>query len=410
MTGRNGSLPQLALRAWTVTTAAGAGRQALLDHLRAGRSALAPCEFLDVELDTWIGRVPEVEEVRLSAAQADYDCRNNRLAELALQQDGFVEAVSAAVRRHGAGRIGVVVGTSTSGILHTELAFRERDPDTGALPTPLHYATTHELSSAPRYLRDRLGLGGPMYAISTACSSSGKVFASAQRLIAAGLCDAVVVGGVDSLCLTTLYGFASLELTAPGPCRPGDVARDGISIGEGAGFALVEAIHGDRSAGDDSTIRVMGIGESVDAHHMSSPHPDGVGAELAMRRALAAADLRAGSVDYVNLHGTASRVNDAAEDRALTAVFGPGQACSSTKGLTGHTLGAAGIIGLAVGVLAIEHGFLPGTLNTRDIDPAFRADQLLKNRSAPVRRVLANSFGFGGNNCSLLFGRMEDEA
>ncbi|WP_372590823.1 beta-ketoacyl-[acyl-carrier-protein] synthase family protein [Guyparkeria sp.] len=400
-------MPPLALRAWTVTTAAGAGRQALLDHLRDGRSALAPCDFLDVELDTWIGRVPGIETVRLPAGLSDYDCRNNRLAELALQQDGFPEAVAAAIRRHGAGRIGVVIGTSTSGILHTELAFRERDSDTGALPTPLHYATTHELSSAPRYLRDRLGLGGPMYAISTACSSSGKVFASAQRLIAAGLCDAVVVGGVDSLCLTTLYGFASLELTSPGPCRPGDVERDGISIGEGAGFALVEAVHGDEH---DAFIRVMGVGESVDAHHMSSPHPEGAGAELAMRRALAAGDVTADSVDYVNLHGTASRVNDAAEDRALTAVFGPGQACSSTKGLTGHTLGAAGITGLAVGVLAIEHDFLPGTLNTRQLDPAFRADQLLENRPAPVRRVLANSFGFGGNNCSLLFGRAEDES
>jgi len=238
-----------------------------------------------------------------------------------------------------------------------------------------------------------------MYAISTACSSSGKVFASAQRLIAADVCDAVVVGGVDSLCLTTLYGFASLELTAAGPCRPGDVERDGIAIGEGAGLALVEADAG------DGEVCVMGVGESVDAHHMSSPHPQGAGAELAMRRALAAAGVAAPSVDYVNLHGTASRVNDAAEDHALESVFGPGQVCSSTKGLTGHTLGAAGITGLAVGVLAIEHGFLPGTLNTERVDPAFRADYLLANRVAPARRVLANSFGFGGNNCSLLIGR-----
>ncbi|MGM0516223.1 MAG: beta-ketoacyl-[acyl-carrier-protein] synthase family protein [Pseudomonadota bacterium] len=398
------ALPRLGLRAWTVTTAAGAGRQALLAALRQRRGALAPCDFLDVDLDTWIGRVPDLESVRLPDGLADYDCRNNRLAELGLAQDGFVESVAGAVRRHGAHRVGVVLGTSTSGILHTELAFRERDPVTGALPSPLHYATTHELSAAPRYVRERLGLAGPMFAISTACSSSGKVFASAQRLIATGLCDAVVVGGIDSLCLTTLYGFASLELTAAGPCRPGAPDRDGISIGEAAGFALVEADRG------DSDLCVLGVGESVDAHHMSTPHPEGRGAEIAMRRAVDAAGLSPGAVDYVNLHGTASRVNDAAEDRALGAVFGARQACSSTKGWTGHTLGAAGIVGLATGALAIEHGFLPGTLNTERVDPEFTADYLLDNRDHAPKRVMANSFGFGGNNCSLVLGRPEESA
>ncbi|QGT79568.1 beta-ketoacyl-ACP synthase [Guyparkeria halophila] len=405
----NGPLPTLALSALTVTTAAGPGKGALLDALRERRGALAPCDFLDVDLPTWIGRVAGLESVSLPSALADYDCRNNRLAELALQQDGFGEAVAAAVRRCGAHRIGVVLGTSTSGILHTELAFHERDPATGALPSPLHYATTHELSSAPRYLRKRLGLAGPTYAVSTACSSSGKVFASAQRLIAAGVCDAVVVGGVDSLCLTTLYGFASLELTSTGPCRPGDVERDGISIGEAAGFALVEPATAASDRGE-SSLCLFGVGESVDAHHMSSPHPEGKGAELAMRRALEAAGRAPDMVDYVNLHGTASRVNDAAEDRALEAVFGPGQACSSTKGWTGHTLGAAGITGLVTGALAIEHGFLPGTLNTERRDPAFSADYLLANRDMAARCVMSNSFGFGGNNCSLLFGRAEEAA
>ncbi|WP_407653299.1 beta-ketoacyl-[acyl-carrier-protein] synthase family protein [Guyparkeria halophila] len=397
-------LPRLGITALTATTPAGPGRGALLAALRDRRGALAPCDFLDVDLPTWIGRVTDLESVSLPDDLADYDCRNNRLAELGLQQDGFAEAVAAAVQRHGAGRIAVVLGTSTSGILHTELAFRERDPETGALPSPLHYATTHELSSAPRYVRQRLDLKGPVYAVSTACSSSGKVFASAQRLIATGMCDAVVVGGVDSLCLTTLYGFASLELTSTGPCRPGDAARNGISIGEAAGFALVEADRG------EAPLCLFGVGESVDAHHMSSPHPEGRGAQLAMRRALDAASLAPASVDYVNLHGTASRVNDAAEDRALEAVFGRGQVCSSTKGWTGHTLGAAGITGLVTGALAIEHGFLPGTLNTEQVDPDFTADYLLGNRDRRPTRVMTNSFGFGGNNCSLLFGRPEENA
>ena len=399
------NLPHLRIRHYTATNAAGTGNAAFLDALRQRRSGLAPCDFLDVDLDTYVGQVPGLENLPWPDDWSDWDCRNNRLAWYGLEQDGFIDSVEAAVRRYGAHRVGVVLGTSTSGILHTELAFRERDPEMGALPGPLHYATTHELSSAPRFVRERLGLKGPMYAISTACSSSGKVFANAQRLIASGLCDAVVVGGVDSLCLTTLYGFSSLELTAPEPCRPGDLDRRGISIGEAAGFALVEA---DVEDADD--LCVFGVGESVDAHHMSTPHPEGAGAELAMRRALAAAEMPVEMIDYVNLHGTASRVNDAAEDRALEAVFGPGQPCSSTKGWTGHTLGAAGITEMVIGALAIEHGFIPGTLNTRQVDPTFRADYRLENRDQSPARVLSNSFGFGGNNCSLLFGRKEGAA
>ncbi|MDG4867775.1 beta-ketoacyl-[acyl-carrier-protein] synthase family protein [Guyparkeria sp. 1SP6A2] len=397
--------PRLRVRHYTATNAAGTGNGAFLDALRQRRSGLAPCDFLDVDLDTYLGRVSGLETLPWPVEWAAWDCRNNRLAWLGLEQDGFVESVEAAVRRFGAHRVGVVLGTSTSGILHTELAFRQRDPETGALPKPLHYATTHELSSAPRFVRERLGLRGPMYAISTACSSSGKVFASAQRLIGSGLCDAVVVGGVDTLCLTTLYGFSSLELTTPEPCRPGDPDRRGISIGEAAGFALVEA---DEEGADD--LCVFGVGESVDAHHMSTPHPEGAGAKLAMQRALDASGLSAETIDYVNLHGTASRVNDAAEDRALEAVFGAGQACSSTKGWTGHTLGAAGITEMVVGALAIEHGFIPGTLNTRRVDPTFRADYRLENRDDRPARVLSNSFGFGGNNCSLLFGRKDGAA
>jgi len=395
------SHPRLRICHYTATNAAGTGNRAFLDALRGRRSGLAPCNFLDVDLDTYVGRVDGLEALPWPTSWADWDCRNNRLASLGLEQDGFVESVQSAVGRFGAHRVGVVLGTSTSGILHTELAFRQRDPQTGALPA-MHYATTHELSSAPRFVRERLGLKGPMYAVSTACSSSGKVFASAQRLIGRGLCDAVVVGGVDTLCLTTLYGFSSLELTAPEPCRPGDPDRGGISIGEAVGFAVVEA---DEEDADD--LCVFGVGESVDAYHMSTPHPQGAGAELAMRRALEVSGMSAEQIDYVNLHGTASRVNDAAEDLALEAVFGPGQACSSTKGWTGHTLGAAGITEMVIGALAIEYGFIPGTLNTRQVDPVFQADYRLENRDERPARVLSNSFGFGGNNCSLLFGRKE---
>jgi len=304
------------------------------------------------------------------------------------------------------GAVAVIVGTSTSGILHTELAFRDRDPTTGALPSPLHYRETHELSSAAAFVRRYFELTGPVLSISTACSSSAKVFASAWRMLQTGLCDAVLVGGVDSLCLTTLYGFSSLELVADEPCRPADADRGGISIGEAAGFALLE----NRENAPDADLGLLGYGESVDAYHMSTPHPDGLGAALAMQQALDRAGLAAADIDYINLHGTASRSNDSAEDKAVSRLFGTHTPCSSTKGWTGHTLGAAGITEAVIGLLCIENGLVPGSLNTRHVDPGFMSRVVLKNEARPVRRVLSNSFGFGGNNASLILGRFPDEA
>lgn len=394
----------LAITHYTVTNALGHGSRATLDALLQRRSGLRPCDFMDVDMDTYIGRVEGLEDIALTSEQvgdlASYDCRNNRLAWLALEQDGFAQAARAARERYGAHRIAVIIGTSTSGILETELAYRRRDAS-GALPAPLRYAQTHEMSSVAEFCRRHLGLSGPCLSISTACSSSAKVFASAQRMIAAGVCDAAVVGGVDSLCFTTLYGFASLELVSTQACRPGDAARDGISIGEGAGFALLQR----RNVAPEA-IALLGYGESSDAYHMSTPHPEGLGAELAMRSALHRASMDAAAIDYINLHGTASKTNDAAEDQAVSRVFGASTPCSSTKGWTGHTLGAAGITEAVISALCIEHGFVPGALNTHVIDPAFHSRIILENQTRPVTAVLSNSFGFGGNNCSLLFGRI----
>ena len=233
--------------------------------------------------------------------------------------------------------------------------------------------------------------------ISTACSSSAKVFASAARYIEAGIIDAAVVGGVDSLCLTTMHGFSSLQLVSDEPCRPFDAARKGMSIGEAAGFALVEKI-------GSSSIALLGYGESSDAYHMSTPQPDGEGALGAMQQALTRAGLEPGEIDYVNAHGTATPANDRAEDRALVRLFGMRVPVSSTKGFTGHTLGAAGIVEAIVCFLALEHGLLPATLNSSAIEPGLESNVLLENRAAQVRRALSNSFGFGGSNCSLVFG------
>ena len=382
----------------TLTSCLGRGLEATLAALRTRASGLAPCRFEDAALDTYVGEVAGVDATRLPAPLQAYDCRNNRLAALALAQDGFAQAVREAAARLGAKRIGVFIGTSTSGILQTELAYRRRDPASGALPADFDYAHTHNTGSVSDFVRRFLGLDGPAWTVSTACSSSAKVFGTASRMMAAGLIDAAVVGGVDSLCLTTLYGFNSLELLSTRPCRPYDASRDGLSIGEGAAFALLEPLAG------GGEVALLGVGESSDAHHMSAPHPEGLGARLAIESALAAAGLAPVDIDYVNLHGTATPSNDAAEDKAVAGIFGTATACSSTKGATGHTLGAAGALEAVIAVLALRHGLQPGGVNTERLDPQLRAHYVLETRSAPVRRVLSNSFGFGGTNCSLVLG------
>ncbi|MCP5195615.1 MAG: beta-ketoacyl-[acyl-carrier-protein] synthase family protein [Gammaproteobacteria bacterium] len=393
----------LRITAYTVTNALGRGVAASLGALRNEESGLRPCDFEDADLPTWIGRVAGLEEESLTGAFAAFDCRNNRLARLALEQDGFSATVRQARDRYGAERIGVFIGTSTSGIGATEHAYRERDPATGCLPETFDYRHTHNLFSATDLTRQWLGLSGVALAVSTACSSSAKVFASAFRHINAGFCDAAVVGGVDSLCLTTLYGFNALGLASTQVCRPWDSARAGLNVGEAAGFALLES-----AEPGDGRLRLLGYGESSDAYHMTAAHPEGVGAALAMEQALARAGLPPEQVDYINLHGTATLLNDAAEDKAMLRIFGPDTPCSSTKGWTGHTLGAAGMTEAAFAWLCLEHGFIPGTLNTRQRDPNLGAGVVLHNREQTVRIVMSNSFGFGGTNCSLLFGWEQD--
>jgi 3-oxoacyl-[acyl-carrier-protein] synthase I len=388
----------LRIGAYTLTTAVGAGRVAHAEALRSGVSGLRKLAFDTNTLDCWLGEVRGFD-VPLSGAFSAYDCRNNRLADFALGQDGFFEKAVACRERYGEARVGVFVGTSTSGVQHTELAYRARQSPADALPAWFDQQRTQNIFSVAEFVAARLALRGPAVAISTACSSSAKVFAAARRAIAAGTCDAAVVGGVDSLCLTTLYGFNSLQLISPDICRPADSGRNGISIGEAGGFALL-----DPKA--DGALALLGYGETSDAYHMSSPDPDGRGAIASMQAALAQASLEARDVDYINLHGTGTVANDSAESRAVCSVFGA-TACSSTKGWTGHTLGAAGVVEAAVSLLAIEQGFMPRSLNTRIKDPRIEAGILLETKLTPVRRVLSNSFGFGGSNCSLLFGSLE---
>lgn len=389
---------KLQISAYTVVSAMGRGVATHTQALRAGRGGLRACDFDDVALNTWIGRVSGLEEEPLKGKLAEFDCRNNRLGMAGLKQDGFRDAVAAARTRYGSQRIGVFMGTSTSGIQQTEIAYAHRDPQSGALPGDFNYRTTHNMFSIADFTRQVLDLDGPALVVSTACSSSAKVFASAWRAMSAGLCDAAVVGGVDSLCAMTLYGFNALQLVSETPCRPADRDRDGINIGEAAGFALLEW------AGEDADVCLLGYGESSDAYHMSSPHPEGEGAALAMRRALDSAGLQASEIDYINLHGTATPANDLSEDRALIQVFEGRVPCSSTKGFTGHTLGAAGIIEVVFSCIGLERGLMPPSLNTEHIDEAIHSPILMEPREQAIRRVMTNSFGFGGSNASLVIG------
>ena len=376
------------------------------------RPGLTRCSLDDVPVPTWVGVVagldPHPSGERsgpasvppLAGPLAAFDCRNNRLAHLALSQDDFDAEVQAAVAHHGPARIGLFLGTSTAGIRHSEhcyrLHFERQTPDLGP---DLRFDTTLSNFSLAAFVRRRLGLRGPAVVIATACSSGAKAFAAAHRSLVAGVCDAAVVGAVDTLCATTLMGFSSLGLLAEQPCRPWGLDRTGISIGEAAGFALISLEP--TAAG---RIGLLGYGESSDAHHMTAPHPTGLGARLAMQAALSSAGLRSEQIDYISLHGTGTPANDRSEDLAISQLFGDRVIASSTKGWTGHTLGASGAVEAALSMLCLEHGLVPGTLNTDTVDPDLTLRPQLRTEAKPIRYLLSNAFGFGGNNCSLVFG------
>lgn len=393
----------LAIRARSITTALGRGVDAQRQALAARRSGLIANNFGHTALETWIGRVDGLETAALPPHLAGWECRNNRLAWLALQQDGLPAAIDKVRTRHGADRVAVVLGTSTSSIGATEDAYVQLvTDDRGAVrfPDSLARPIIHTVHSLGDFVQHATALRGPCITVATACSSSAKVFAQAARLIQAGIVDAALVGGVDTLCGSVLFGFNALGLVSRERCLPFDQHRDGLSLGEAGGFAVLERMHDDAPG-----LRLCGYGESSDAHHMSSPHPDGLGAELAMRDAIARAGIEAAEVGYLNLHGTATPANDAIEAAAVARLF-PGQLhASSTKGWTGHTLGAAGIVESVFAMIALEQGLLPGTLNSQSPDPACGPQIRFDNAQADIAYAMNNSFGFGGNNCALVFGK-----
>jgi 3-oxoacyl-[acyl-carrier-protein] synthase-1 len=397
-------MPAVAIRAHTATSALGRGLQAHREALQVRRSGLRRNDFGDGQrLDCWIGRVAGLEQAALPVALQAWECRNNRLAWLALQQDDMEQALADVVARHGADRVAVVLGTSTASIGATEAAYARLcgEGDARRFPADLDRPQVHNPHSLGGFVQQATGLRGPCVTVATACSSSAKVFAQAARLIQAGVVDAALVGGVDTLCGSVLFGFNALQLVSTQPCRPFDAARDGLSLGEAGGFAVLER----SDAGGEAHLQLVGYGESSDAHHMSSPHPQGLGAQLAMRDALARAGIAAARVGYLNLHGTATPANDSVEAQAVARLFPDQLHASSTKGWTGHTLGAAGIVESVIALLALEHGLLPGTLNSHTPDAACGPQIRFDNAEHAIAYAMNNSFGFGGNNASLVFAR-----
>ena len=387
----------IAITAHTAVSALGNGLAEHLASLRERRSGLRENDFTDDALACAIGRVDGLESRPLPESYAAYECRNNRLAWAGLNADGFLATAREAIERHGADRVALLVATSTSSIGATEEAYARLDAS--EMPADLRRSEVHTPHSLGLFLERVLGTRGPCLTTATACSSSAKIFAKAERLIRLGLVDAAVLAGVDSLCGSVLFGFNSLELVAPQACRPFDARRCGISIGEAAGFALVER------DGPARAPRLIGWGESSDAHHMSTPHPEGLGARLALEGALARAGIAAADVDYINLHGTATPKNDEVEGAVVAASFPESVRASSSKGWSGHTLGAAGILEAVITLLAIEHGFVPGTLNCEQPDALAAPRLALDNEAREIRIALSNSFGFGGSNCTLAFAR-----
>jgi len=326
--------------------------------------------------------------------------RNNQLALVALNQ--IKPAVEQAIENYGANRIGVVVGTSTSGIAEGEAAFRHYVA-TGSMPTQFHYSQ-QELSSPATRLAAKLGISGPAYTHSNACASSAKAMISAARLIKAGICDAVVTGGIDSLCAFTLAGFSALESISKTRCNPLSLNRDGINIGEGAALFLM--------SNEPATVALQGWGESSDGYHISAPDPAGVGAQLAIEQALTRASIKPAQIEYINLHGTATRQNDAMESYITEKIFGDRVPVSSTKPLTGHALGAASAIEVGLCWLAMQDnnpdGLLPPHVWDGIVDPKLASLKIIEtgfSLGRPLRWVLSNSFAFGGSNAALILGR-----
>jgi len=367
--------------------------------LSGDRTGLTLTEGLVADKSLYVGAI-QAELPVINKFFSAYDCRNNQLLLAALGQ--IKTCVDDMIHRFGADRIGVVIGTSTSGLQNTESAWAEV-VNTGKKPEQFHYKQ-QQLAGGADFLANYLALKGPAYSLSTACSSSGRAFASARRLLALDVCDAVIVGGADSLCRYTVQGFSALESISSGRCKPFGLHRDGINIAEAASLFVMSKQPG--------PVELAGIGATSDAHHFSAPAPDGKTVVKAMQIALQDAEKTADTIDYINLHGTATPLNDAMESRSVFEVFSGSVAASSTKGMTGHALGAAAALELGICWLLLSaddpSGELPPNINWDELDPVLPKLNYVSPGQYLGRKIKAcqsNSFAFGGNNISIVLAR-----
>lgn len=387
------------LNALGIICAAGNNGQQVKSNIQAGKINLLKSSDYHAGPALPLGLV-DCELPPIPLADKKWQSRNNQCALAALEQ--IRPAVEEAINQFGSHRIAIIIGTSTSGIAESEKAI-EQWVSTDTVPDSYHYGL-QEMGAPAQFIAEVLGTTGPTYGISTACSSGAKAIATAQRLLSAGLCDAVIAGGVDTMCKLTVQGFSSLQAVSNEVCNPFSLNRKGINIGEGAALFLI--------SGNKSGVELLGAGESSDAHHISAPEPNGAGAIKCMQAALDDAQIAANQIDYINLHGTATELNDQMESTAVQHIFGTNTLCSSTKPFTGHTLGAAGAIEAGICWLMLadkQQRFVPPHLWDEEVDPQLASIKLVSKSSIETNSInyaLSNSFAFGGNNISLLLGRM----
>ncbi len=352
-------------------------------------------QLLNHAQTTVIGRIPH-PLASLPNRLGAFDSRNNRLALSALLD--IETSVQQAIKQFGADRVAVLVGTSTSGMADGEQAFAEQLAK-GRFPADYHYRK-QELANCSQFIQALFQLNGPCYTVSTACSSSGRVFITAKRMLQSGMADAVIVGGVDTLCRLTLNGFHGLDALSQTLCQPFSSERDGINIGEASAFMLLSK--------SPSDIALLGCGDSSDAYHISAPQPEGLGAEQAMRAALDDAGLISSDIGYINAHGTATPLNDSMESQAIYRIFADQVAVSSTKPLTGHTLGAASATEAAIAWHILRHNLPLPQQGCANPGEDIQIQLLEQPMQLNGRAIMSNSFAFGGNNISLIFGLSHD--
>lgn len=389
----------LPITGWAAVNALGRSTDEVLKSLDAGETGLRPPPFA-LPFPTMVGAVADPLPA-LPRRYQRYDCRLARLGVMAYSE--LAHCVAHAVERWGRRRVAILIGTSTGGLDATEVAYRHALVE-GQVPDSYSLRHQHDFNALGELLAEMSGIEGPVYVVSTACSSSGKVHASAARLIAAGLVDAALVGGIDSLCRMTLFGFRGLGILSEERCRPFSVDRTGINIGEGAAWMLIERDTRHRRSAHEP-IWLLGCGESSDAYNMSSPEPTGRGAREAMERAMAQGGLAPDGIGLINAHATATMQNDAAESAAIRDLFGDRTPVISTKGYTGHLLGAAGATEAVFALHAVRTGRIPPSLGSDAFDPQLGIRIIREATKAPLDAVLSSSFAFGGSNVCLAIGK-----